>query len=162
MPLRSKAAVVTGSTSGIGLAIAKALAREGADLLINGFGEADEIEAVRHSIESDFGGMIWPFEGDSGSYRLATMLSPIVYADKVKHPMLIIHSLNDYRVPFEEGEQWFRALKKHNVPVKMVAFPDASHGLSAQGEPWLLVRRLNEYVDWFRAYLLDNKPIISS
>jgi dipeptidyl aminopeptidase/acylaminoacyl peptidase len=111
-------------------------------------------------VESDFGGMPWPFEGDSGSYRLATMLSPIVYADKVKHPVLIIHSLNDYRVPFEEGEQWYRALKKHNVPVRLVAFPDASHGLSAQGEPWLLVRRLREYVNWFKAYLVDDKPVI--
>jgi 3-hydroxybutyrate dehydrogenase len=55
MTLRSKAAVVTGSTSGIGLAIAKALAKEGANVLINGFGQADEIEAVRRSIESDFG-----------------------------------------------------------------------------------------------------------
>jgi dipeptidyl aminopeptidase/acylaminoacyl peptidase len=113
-------------------------------------------------VESDFGGMPWPFEGDSGSYKLATMLIPIVYADKVKHPVLIIHSLNDYRVPFEEGEQWFRALKKHNVPVKMVGFPDSSHGLSAQGEPWLLVRRLNEYTKWFKAYLIDDKPIVSS
>jgi 3-hydroxybutyrate dehydrogenase len=46
---------VTGSTSGIGLAIARALAREGADVLVNGFGQADEIEAVRRSIESEYG-----------------------------------------------------------------------------------------------------------
>jgi 3-hydroxybutyrate dehydrogenase len=55
MILRSKAAVVTGSTSGIGLAVARALAAEGANVLINGFGQADEIEAVRSGIEKDFG-----------------------------------------------------------------------------------------------------------
>jgi 3-hydroxybutyrate dehydrogenase len=55
MSLRSKAAVVTGSTSGIGLAIAKALANEGVNVLINGFGAADDIEAARRSIESEFG-----------------------------------------------------------------------------------------------------------
>jgi 3-hydroxybutyrate dehydrogenase len=55
MILSSKAAVVTGSTSGIGLAIAKAFAKEGAHVLINGFGKADDIEAIRRSIESDFG-----------------------------------------------------------------------------------------------------------
>jgi 3-hydroxybutyrate dehydrogenase len=55
MILRSKAAVVTGSTSGIGLAVARALAAEGASVLINGFGQADEIEAVRSGIEKDFG-----------------------------------------------------------------------------------------------------------
>jgi 3-hydroxybutyrate dehydrogenase len=54
MLLRSKSAVVTGSTSGIGLAVARALAKEGANILINGFGQADEIETVRRSIETDF------------------------------------------------------------------------------------------------------------
>jgi 3-hydroxybutyrate dehydrogenase len=44
MFLEGKVALVTGSTSGIGLAIAKALAAEGAKLMINGFGDAAEIE----------------------------------------------------------------------------------------------------------------------
>jgi dipeptidyl aminopeptidase/acylaminoacyl peptidase len=114
-------------------------------------------------VEGEFAGMPWPFESqDKGSYVLATMLSPIVYADHVKTPTLIIHSLNDYRVPFEEGEQWYRALTKNKVPVKLVGFPDSSHGLSGSGEPWLLVRRLREYCDWFRAYLVDDKPVITS
>ncbi|HKS06126.1 MAG TPA: S9 family peptidase [Gemmatimonadaceae bacterium] len=113
-------------------------------------------------VEGEFDGMPWPYlSPDSGSYLLATMLSPIVWADKVKAPTLIIHSLNDYRVPFEEGEQWYRALKKHNIPVKMVGFPDSSHGLGGGGEPWLSVRRLKEYVDWFKAYLVDDKPLIA-
>ena len=55
MNLTSKAAVVTGSTSGIGLAIARALAAEGANVLLNGFGQADEIEALRRGIEGEFG-----------------------------------------------------------------------------------------------------------
>jgi len=44
MILEGKVALVTGSTSGIGLAIAKALAAEGARLMINGFGNPAEIE----------------------------------------------------------------------------------------------------------------------
>lgn len=55
MTLKSKCAVVTGSTSGIGLAIARALAKEGASVVINGFGEPDAIEKVRGGIESEFG-----------------------------------------------------------------------------------------------------------
>ena len=53
--LKSRNAIVTGSTSGIGLAIARALAKEGANVVINGFGDADAIEKERSAIEADFG-----------------------------------------------------------------------------------------------------------
>ncbi|WP_304700531.1 SDR family NAD(P)-dependent oxidoreductase, partial [Phenylobacterium sp.] len=55
MILKSKSAVVTGSTSGIGLAIARALAAEGANVLINGFGTPEAIETERAGIEAEFG-----------------------------------------------------------------------------------------------------------
>jgi 3-hydroxybutyrate dehydrogenase len=55
MSLASKTAVVTGSTSGIGLAIARALASQGCNLLINGLREVAAIETQRTSIEKDFG-----------------------------------------------------------------------------------------------------------
>jgi 3-hydroxybutyrate dehydrogenase len=55
MTLHAKSAIVTGSTSGIGLAVARALAGEGVNILINGFGQADEIEAIRRGIETEFG-----------------------------------------------------------------------------------------------------------
>jgi 3-hydroxybutyrate dehydrogenase len=55
MSLANRHAVVTGSTSGIGLALARALAREGADVTINGFGDAKAIEAERAGIEKEFG-----------------------------------------------------------------------------------------------------------
>jgi 3-hydroxybutyrate dehydrogenase len=55
MSLKSKAAVVTGSTSGIGLAIARALAADGANIMINGFGKPEDIEKERAGLESEFG-----------------------------------------------------------------------------------------------------------
>ena len=55
MSLKSRNAVVTGSTSGIGLAIARALAGEGAGVMLNGFGDSVAIEAERAKIEADFG-----------------------------------------------------------------------------------------------------------
>ena len=52
MFLEGKKALITGSTSGIGLAYAKALAGEGANIVINGFGDADAIEKERQGLES--------------------------------------------------------------------------------------------------------------
>jgi len=53
--LQGKAAVITGSTSGIGLDLARALARQGASIMLNGFGEAREIERLRASIAEECG-----------------------------------------------------------------------------------------------------------
>jgi 3-hydroxybutyrate dehydrogenase len=53
--LKGKVAVVTGSTSGIGLGIARALAAEGADVVLNGFGDAGEIEKLRRELAATHG-----------------------------------------------------------------------------------------------------------
>jgi 3-hydroxybutyrate dehydrogenase len=53
--LHGKCAIVTGSTSGIGLGIAKCLAQQGVHVMINGFGDAAAIEAERAGLETQYG-----------------------------------------------------------------------------------------------------------
>ena len=53
--LKGKTALITGSTSGIGLAVARAFAEAGCNVMLNGFGKADEIEKMRAGIEKEFG-----------------------------------------------------------------------------------------------------------
>jgi len=53
--LKGKSAIITGSTSGIGLGIATAFAEQGADILLNGFGDAAQIEETRAGLEAKYG-----------------------------------------------------------------------------------------------------------
>lgn len=53
--LKGRSAVITGSTSGIGLHFAEALASAGVKIMLNGFGDADEIESNRARLEKDYG-----------------------------------------------------------------------------------------------------------
>jgi 3-hydroxybutyrate dehydrogenase len=74
--LKGKSALVTGSTSGIGLAIARALAAQGANVTINGFGDKAAIEKERSGIEKEF--------GVKAIYSAADMTKPVEIADMVK------------------------------------------------------------------------------
>jgi dipeptidyl aminopeptidase/acylaminoacyl peptidase len=55
-------------------------------------------------------------------------LSPIHRIDRVKSPTIVLHGANDTNVPLIEAEQVVESLKRHNVPVEYVLFPDEGHG----------------------------------
>jgi 3-hydroxybutyrate dehydrogenase len=74
--LSGKVALVTGSTSGIGLGIARELAKAGANLVINGFGEAAAIEEIRQDLETSNGVKV--------IYSAADLSHPEAVADMIK------------------------------------------------------------------------------
>lgn len=76
MALNGKTALVTGSTSGIGLAIAKAFAHQGADIMLNGLGDPAEIEATRAGLAAETGRKVL--------FTAADMTRPAEIADLVK------------------------------------------------------------------------------
>ena len=97
--------------------------------------------------KADFGGDL--FE----KFDLYWERSPLKYAMNVKTPILILHSENDHRVPLEQGEQWFRALRHFGATAEFVIFPRENHNLTRTGEPKHLVESLNWQLYWFDRYL---------
>lgn len=78
--------------------------------------------------------------------------SPMKYIDKCKTPVLLIHSLEDYRCPVDQGYQMFTSLLAHGVEAKLVLFKGENHDLSRTGKPKHRVRRLEEITAWFDAH----------
>src|SRR4029453_1324334 len=82
-PLTGKVSLVTGSTSGIGLGIARALAQAGSAVVLNGFGIAAEIAKTRDQIAADFGVEV--------SYSVADMTRPEAIAEMIAATVAIQH-----------------------------------------------------------------------
>jgi dipeptidyl aminopeptidase/acylaminoacyl peptidase len=79
--------------------------------------------------------------------------SPIAHAHKIKTPLLIIHSENDFRVAISEAEQLFALVRRNRQPVEFVRYPREGHELSRAGEPEHRIDRLNRIVAWFDKYV---------
>jgi dipeptidyl aminopeptidase/acylaminoacyl peptidase len=55
-------------------------------------------------------------------------ISPLFHADKVKNPVMVLQGANDPRVLQVESDEIVEAIKKNNVPVEYIVFPDEGHG----------------------------------
>jgi dipeptidyl aminopeptidase/acylaminoacyl peptidase len=82
-------------------------------------------------------------------------LSPLNRVDRVVSPTIVLHGANDTNVPVIEAEQVVDSLKKRNVPVKYVLFPDEGHGWRKTKNR---VTSTVEIVDWFSKYLNPREP----
>ncbi|USG99369.1 S9 family peptidase [Thermococcus argininiproducens] len=79
--------------------------------------------------------------------------SPLKYAPNVETPLLIIHSMEDYRCWLPEALQLFIALKYLGKEVQLAVFPGENHDLSRKGKPKHRVKRLELIVGWMERWL---------
>lgn len=79
--------------------------------------------------------------------------SPLKYAPNVETPLLIIHSMEDYRCWLPEALQFFTSLKYLGKTVELALFPGENHDLSRGGKPKHRVRRLELIVGWMEKWL---------
>ncbi len=80
-------------------------------------------------------------------------LSPINRIDRVKSPVLVMHGANDTNVPVIEAEQLVENLKRRNVPVEYILFPDEGHGWRKTPNR---IRSTIAIVKFFETYLKAN------
>ena len=97
----------------------------------------------------EFGGPPW---GNRQDYE---KWSPSRFASQFKTPMLVIDGEQDFRVPYNEGLQAFTALRRQNIPARLLVFPDEGHWITrAQNQ----VRWYQEVQGWLARYLAPPTP----
>ena len=79
--------------------------------------------------------------------------SPLRYVKNVSTPLLLVHSLEDYRCWHVEAIQFFTALKYYGKEAELVLFPKENHDLSRAGKPKHRIARLHAYLRWFALHL---------
>jgi dipeptidyl aminopeptidase/acylaminoacyl peptidase len=121
---------------------AAAICGAGISNWISDYGTAD----IPRTKETEFYGSPW--EPRSGELLLKQ--SPIMYAAEVTTPTLFIHGEADLRVPIEQAEQMYLALKKRRIPAMFIRYPDSYHG---GWTPWNTVHRYHHELNWWEKYL---------
>jgi len=121
---------------------AAAVAGAGISNWVSDYGTAD----IPRTKESEFFGAPWEPKG----FELLWRQSPIHYAANVTTPTLFVHGEADLRVPIEQAEQMYTALKKRQVPARMVRYPDSYHG---GWSPWNTVHRYWQEIQWWDRWL---------
>ncbi len=106
--LEHKSAIVTGSTSGIGLGIARAFARQGADILLNGFGDAQEIEFTRAEMQRQFGVKVRYSGADMSRPAEVRAMAELAHAEFGRVDIVVNNAGIQHVAPIEEfaDDKW--------------------------------------------------------
>lgn len=76
--------------------------------------------------------------------------SPLRYVQNVKTPVMLQHCEGDQRVPISNGIMFYNALRRRNVPVRMLAMPRQGHG---PVEPTMVLKTMQTNIEWFEKYI---------
>jgi dipeptidyl aminopeptidase/acylaminoacyl peptidase len=101
---------------------------------------------------SDIGWFFVPKYNGTDPARVAAQ-SPLTHAERIRTPMLLIHSEHDWRCPVEQAQRLFVALKQRNVEVELLLFPGEGHELTRSGLPSHRLARFEAVLDWWGRHL---------
>jgi len=121
---------------------AAAITGAGISNWVSDYGTAD----IYRTKETEFFGTPW----DEAARNRMIRQSPLSFAGKVRTPTLFVHGEVDQRVPYEEGEQMYFALKRRGIPARMIQYAGQPHGI---GGHWNNVHRMLNELKWWNTYL---------
>jgi dipeptidyl aminopeptidase/acylaminoacyl peptidase len=139
---------------------AAAITGAGISNWISDYGTAD----IYRTKETEFFGTPW----DKDARDRMIKQSPLTYAGQVKTPTLFVHGEVDQRVPYEEAEQMYFALKRRGIPARMIRYAGQPHGIAGN---WNVVHRMINELQWWDKYVKrcacegdapSNQPVSSS
>jgi len=115
------------------------------------YGTAD----IYRTKETEFYGTPW----DERAVAPMIAQSPLMQAGKVRTPTLFIQGEQDQRVPYEEGEQMYFAVRRQGVPAKMIQYAGQPHGISGH---WNNVHRMLNELKWIDEHLKNGSNSTAS
>ncbi len=80
--------------------------------------------------------------------------SPLRFVQNVKTPVMLQHGEADQRVPFSNSVMFYNALRRRNVPVRLLALPRQPHG---PVEPRMVIKTMQTNMDWFEKFIGEKK-----
>jgi dipeptidyl aminopeptidase/acylaminoacyl peptidase len=80
--------------------------------------------------------------------------SPLRFVQNVNTPVMLQHGEADARVPFSNSVMFYNALRRRNVPVRLLALPRQPHGPQ---EPRMVLKTMQSNIEWFEKYIGDKK-----
>ena len=153
--LKQKSAIVTGSTSGIGLGIARALAQNGADVMLNGFGNPQEIEFTRAELERQLGVKVRYSGADMSRPDQIRAIADLARAEFGKIDIIVNNAGIQHVAPIEEfpDEKWDAVLA--------INLSSAFHLIKAV-TPGMKSRRFGRIINVASAHGLTASPFKSA
>jgi dipeptidyl aminopeptidase/acylaminoacyl peptidase len=121
---------------------AAAVSGAGISNWISDYGTAD----IYRTKETEFFGTPW----DAAARDRMIKQSPLTHAGNVRTPTLFVHGEVDQRVPYEEGEQMYFALRRRGIPARMIQYAGQPHGIAGH---WNNVHRMLNELRWWETYL---------
>lgn len=113
--------------------------------LVSFYGQTD----IPGYMEFYFSGDPWTRENDY------TKRSPVAHAMNIETPTLILHGEKDARVPLPQAWEFYRALKKKDIPVEFVIYSGQGHSIR---KPKFQVDMMRRNLEWFTRWLKGDRP----